>query len=623
MYEKTQPLMRSQFVLTYGPGSIIETENGPRLIPSLDLGLNNFSNVTEDYRISDIRMEHLINNISGVNENIRLFTLPSNASEGENDSKGLYKTLIFPAWKICYNYSEHDSCSNTAILYNSRFNYGKCPVCGKESSSHVRFVLACPSGHLDDVDWDYAVHRGKECSNNRYFKWETGRSLSSIKISCPDPNCGSYTTMQEIYNPQKTTFWCKARLPEEEPFMDFYTEHNRKVGYGKYLTNEQKAIAEGIKNYDSSKHILCKNPMKIIQRQSTALRVPLTKTLLTLPKYDTEQIDLIQEQSDEAREMLIEMYESIKEGLPFSEAFKQCGGRFLNQKVKDELEKDHNDFLKKAVDIYTHDGDYINLLNDEFNSLSDASQKNSRNFEKGTPKKFNIDIFGHDFEFTVFPINKIRTITTQIGYQRFVGKAKDGENPFKIRYIGKKPRMARGNYVWYPAFEGIGEGIFITSDSNPLEVFDLEKNITQWEKANNSLFSDISAEIYKPLLVWWHTFSHAIIRELGYMSGYSSASIRERVYATKEGKGGILLYNTSPGDETGMGGLVGSVNNFKQIAEKALSNVQNCSNDPLCSLVEITPTNINGAACINCLFLSETSCEFGNRLLDRHMLLGD
>lgn len=613
--------MRSQFVLTYGPGSIIETEDGPRLIRSLDLGLDNFIKVTEEYKISDIRMEHLINNVSGANENIRLFKLPTNASKNKSDSVGLYKTLIFPEWKICYNYSGHENYSKNAILYNSRFKQGKCPVCGKPSSSHVRFVLACPSGHLDDVDWNYAVHKGKECTNNSYFKWETGRSLSNIKIICPD--CGAYTTMQDIYDPNKTTFWCKARLPEEEFLRDYDSEHNKRVGYGKYLTKERKAIFEGIKDFDPSKDKLCTQPMKVVQRQSTSLRVPLTKTLLTLPEYDTDQIDLIQEQSIEARKMLIAMYESIEDGLSFSEAFNQNGGGFLQEEVVSELEKDYKDFLKKAVDIYTHDGDYLNLLTDEFNSLSDVSQKNSKNFEKGAPKKFNIKIFNQDFEFKVFPINKIRTITTQIGYQRFVGKYKDGENPFKIRYIGKKPPMSRDPFVWYPAFEGIGEGIFITSDLNPLEVFDLDKNISQWENINNSLLLDVSEEIFKPLLVWWHTLSHAIIRQLGYMSGYSSASIRERVYATKDGNGGILLYNTSPGDETGMGGLVGSVNNFKQIVEEAVLNVQNCSNDPLCSLVEISPTTINGAACINCLFLSETSCEFGNKLLDRHMLLGD
>lgn len=619
--------MRSQFVLTYGPGSIIETEEGPRLIRSLDLGLDDFTKVLNDYRISDIRMEHLINNISGGKKSIRLFKLPSNASKN-NDSKGLYKTLIFPEWKICYNYSGHEKYSKTAILYNSRFKDGKCPVCGKYSSSHVRFVLACPSGHLDDIDWDGAVHKGKKCSNNSFFKWESGRSLSSIKISCPNSDCGAFTTMQEIYDPFKTTFWCKARLPEEEPLRDYDSENNRRVGYGKYLTNEQKAPFEGIKNYNPSEDKLCNHPMTVVQRQSTSLRVPITKTLLTLPEYDTEQIDLIQKQSDEARDMIIAIYEDIQKGLSFSESLEK-NGRFLKPKVKEELEKNKEDFLKKAIAIYNHDGDYLNLLEDEFNSLSDPSQKNSRNFEKGDPQKFTISIFNQDFEFTVFPINKIRTITTQIGYQRFVGKSKDGENPYKIRDIGKKPPISldidddADLYFWYPAFEGIGEGIFITSDLNPLEVFDLEKNISEWENINNSLLSDISEEIYKPLLVWWHTLSHAIIRQLGYESGYSSASIRERVYATKEGKGGILLYNTSPGDETGMGGLVGSVNNFGLIAKKALLNVQNCSNDPLCHLVRINPTTINGAGCINCLFLSETSCEFGNRLLDRHMLLGD
>ena len=32
-------------------------------------------------------------------------------------------------------------------------------------------------------------------------------------------------------------------------------------------------------------------------------------------------------------------------------------------------------------------------------------------------------------------------------------------------------------------------------------------------------------------------------------------------------------------------------------------------------------TNLNGAACHACLLLAETSCEFGNRLLDRATLV--
>ena len=154
-------------------------------------------------------------------------------------------------------------------------------------------------------------------------------------------------------------------------------------------------------------------------------------------------------------------------------------------------------------------------------------------------------------------------------------------------------------------------------------MFDLENQISQWEDINQSLFSDVSDSVYKPLLVWWHTLSHAILRELGYTSGYSSSSIRERVYATAEGKGGILLYNTSVGDDCGMGGLVDSVRTFDEIIKSALSKIENCSNDPLCHSVRINKNSINGAACINCLLISETSCELGNKLLDRHMLLGD
>ena len=616
MYEKTQPLMRSQFILTYGPGAIIESENGPRLIPSLDIGMKDFSKVTKNYRISDIRMEQLINNVKGANENIRLFTLPSNASEGENDSKGLYKTMIFPAWKICYNSKDHDS--NSDILYNSRKSNGKCPECGKESSSHVRFVLACSSGHLDDVDWNYAVHKGKECANKNHFKWITGRSISDIKIICP--KCGESTTVKDIYDPRITKFWCKARLPEKERFKNY----NDMVGYGNYLKPEIKAKDEGIDNYDPNVHRhLCNKPMRVIQRQSTSLRVPITKTLLTLPEYDTDQVDLIQEQGDIGQSILLEMHNFIKDGMSFDEAFDKSGGRHLDKNVIDELNKDPEDFLEKAAEIYTHDGTYFNLLNDEFNSLSDPSQKNSKNFIKGKPQKVDIDIFDIDFSLNVFPIKKIRTITTQIGYQRIVGKP-DEDGKYKTRYIGKKSNMPGNNYYWYPAFEGIGEGIFITSDLNPLETFELDKNISEWENVNNPIISNnIPQETYKPLYVWWHTLSHAIIRQLGYESGYSSSSIRERIYATEEGKGGILLYNTSPGDDSGMGGLVSSVDNFKEIVEKALKNIANCSNDPLCEIVRVKPTSVNGSACINCLFLSETSCECGNQLLDRHMLLGD
>ena len=56
MWGITQPLMRSQFILVYGPGAIIESENGPRLIPNLDIGINKFGKTAKKYEINDVRM---------------------------------------------------------------------------------------------------------------------------------------------------------------------------------------------------------------------------------------------------------------------------------------------------------------------------------------------------------------------------------------------------------------------------------------------------------------------------------------------------------------------------------------------------------------------------------------
>jgi hypothetical protein len=47
-----------------------------------------------------------------------------------------------------------------------------------------------------------------------------------------------------------------------------------------------------------------------------------------------------------------------------------------------------------------------------------------------------------------------------------------------------------------------------------------------------------------------------------------------------------------------------------------------CSSDPLCREHDPRRTErMNGAACHACAMVSETSCEFGNRLLDRGMLV--
>ena len=597
MARKTQPLMRSQYILTYGPGSIIESSNGPRLIPSLKIGLGrNFDKYTDKYQVPDIRLEHLVNTFFKSNDNVRFFQLPSNDSEGIKEHFGLYKTMIFPVWQICYNNKQHDS--NTSILFNSKYYRGKCPCCGKSKFSNpVRFVCACYEGNLDEVPWKFAIHSSGECEHGTYFEWDAkGNSLDKIELRCPE--CNARTTMNKIAS---GVYYCRDRKPERETINSDY------CGY-----------SEGFnKRDDPPKH------MRVIQRQSSSLRIPLTTTLLILPENDKPCLRVIQNQDPTQRNVILKLIENYN-----NKDIREVYLDLLNNDVKQFMEKDRETFFNEALRLYNKKWNYQELIEEEFEVLNNDLPVVKDNFEKDHYKTYDVNFGDNSFEFKISPINKIKTITTQYAYQRNIRppdvSSQDEFDESKLIPVdvGFKPRLS--DKKWYPAFESIGEGVFITSDLNPFEHLKVSASVSKWRDVDLTELSHIHLEdIDMALLVWWHSLSHAIIRALGYISGYSSASIRERIYITRDNQGGILLYNTSAGEDSGMGGLINSAKNFDQVLNHALDIVNNCSNDPLCNAMRFGGNNVNGAACINCMFLSETSCEYGNRFLDRHLLLGD
>jgi len=83
--EVAQGIRRSQFVLTYGPGSLIETTDGPRLIPSVERGLmENFrqgGEILQEFEIKDSRLSIAVGSGSGVDSRIFPFR-PIQLSEG-------------------------------------------------------------------------------------------------------------------------------------------------------------------------------------------------------------------------------------------------------------------------------------------------------------------------------------------------------------------------------------------------------------------------------------------------------------------------------------------------------------------------------------------------------------
>ena len=127
-----------------------------------------------------------------------------------------------------------------------------------------------------------------------------------------------------------------------------------------------------------------------------------------------------------------------------------------------------------------------------------------------------------------------------------------------------------------------------------------------------------------------HSISHILINQAALDSGYPAASIRERLYVRGQSgdspaMAGILLYTAAPDSEGTLGGLVrlGRSTDFRQLLANALARTRLCSSDPFCAEHEanVQEDVLHNAACHSCLFVPETSCERGNRYLDRATII--
>jgi DNA (cytosine-5)-methyltransferase 1 len=105
--------------------------------------------------------------------------------------------------------------------------------------------------------------------------------------------------------------------------------------------------------------------------------------------------------------------------------------------------------------------------------------------------------------------------------------------------------------------------------------------------------------------------------------------MRERLYCDVSDASrpmhGFLIYTASGDSEGTMGGLVrqGKPGRLETTLRRALRHAAWCSSDPVCIESKGQGSdNANLAACHGCCLLPETSCEEGNRLLDRALLIG-
>ena len=607
MYKlSAQSIRPSQFIITYGPGSIIEGRNGPRLIPRPDKGL--FINPilkVEELEISDSRMSE------GILEGARVFRLPSNAELGKDDDTFLYRTKIFPEWNLCVNSNHHDGQGKDDIYILYRADQQMCPICQEHkirNKEAVRFIMACPDGHLDEFSWHYFIHNGRrDCKNQKWFKWiGGGSSLSNIYLSCPECNSKS-KTMEEAY---RSSWPCHGRFPERE----------------------------GLKERSEWKP--CEAKARIIQRQASNLRVSDVISLFTIPPRDTalhRMLDnwVIRSNIQTHRLQGFSDFEGILRKLEPKFIKKATVDAILNC-TWDEIKEAIRDLERKPASTYRE------LINEELSELINASRNGAPPISKQKPSTevlFEVDknkvTDFHDSkgrEFVVTPINKLSEIAVQTAYRREIRRERSNNLPPRPVDISF---TSDGDQRWFPGMELHGEGLFISLKDGKIPILEGER-FKEWKKAFSTpnkyesiLFRDENnKDELHPSFVYLHTLSHSIIRYLSIDSGYSSTALRERVYldlSGQEPRAGFLIYATQPGSDGTSGGLISMVNPFQHIYDSAVDSIRSCSNDPLCKedIFRADGGRINGSSCYGCTLISETSCEHRNMWLDRGLVLED
>lgn len=228
---------------------------------------------------------------------------------------------------------------------------------------------------------------------------------------------------------------------------------------------------------------------------------------------------------------------------------------------------------------------------------------------------------------SVVLIERLREVQALVGFSRLEPAGDDS--------TAKLVPLRRGPASWVPAAEVRGEGLFLRiSESKVSDWLVKSRGLEaqffgahrRW-RAQRGLDPAVGFPGLRYVLL--HSLAHALIRQFAIECGYAAASLRERVYSSTPGDeeqmAGILIYTAAPDSEGTLGGLVrlGETPNLEQHLNQALEWLEICSSDPLCAETQPEQAfmSLHGAACHNCLFLPETSCERGNRYLDRTALV--
>ncbi|WP_326643543.1 DrmB family protein [Streptosporangium sp. NBC_01755] len=613
----------SHLMFTSGVGSIVDLPNFSVLVRGLDDWRYDRLGDTPQV-IIEARLLAAVQAILGktVGELKPAPWLPGTDTKPKGEAARVgVPVMPFPSWMRC------TACNLLAPIDTQAFGFRNDKPskphearffheCGRGNKERLvvgaRFVLACTAGHLDDFPYLEFVHRGQKCAKapkpNLRMEDFGGNIGANVRITCQ--RCGEDRNIREAMGRKG-----RAELPGcrgRHPHLGTFAENGCK----------------------QQPHLV------VVGASNQWFAQPLSA--LAVPKPGADELDARVEQFWESLQHApgVEILEYMRRVAPLSHELAKWPD---NEEVWAAIER-HRDKLEAASGEVQG---RLDLLTPEWQVFSAPTLPEPTDDFTLHRHPDGVPSLLKGYFADVIQAERLREVRAMIGFTRL--DAPDFEDP---ELVTRAP-LARSKPTWVPASEVRGEGIFLKLS---------EDLLTAWEgRVRASSFTDehsgqtrsvphehreaygrfrdhrysdripLGFDRYRgwPDLRYYalHTLSHLLIRTIALECGYNSASLSERIYAGTEDdpRSGILIYTAVPDAEGTLGGLVSLAEpeELVRLTRRALSEARHCSSDPLCAerLPRAPEDFLHGAACHVCLFVSETTCERGNRFLDRRFIV--
>jgi len=587
----------SQILWTYGPGALIDLPN----LSVVTMGVDRWEK-DRCIQIEEARLLAAVRNVLGPQvESLRVPPFQQSEDIDPYSAEALIGMPVrpFPRWLRCVKcglLSEFDLGlfklkESRYRPENTRFVHEACKGSkgnlGARDADAVpaRFLLACRNGHLDDFPWHYFVHSGPSGCRGTLRFFESGASLQTENLWVKCDECGASRNMAHAFGKsgKENLPRCRGRHPHLNRYDGKCEEQARAVLLG--ATNSWFPIT------------------------LSALAIPLTRDPIT---------------------------QLVRDGWSY---FEDVGSEveigFVVKTLKKTgalpgIDKHSTAAIWAAIEAIRSGETQAqvsdaNIKGPEWEVLTDLSPPTDwphflSEFVP-VPKDFEERIS------SVLLLKRLREVNALLGFTRVEAPEESGnpdEGPPMADICAEAP-------TWVPSGQVHGEGIFIRFDEDALREWEEREKVRRRDEKlvaghkgwRNSRKLDPDEGYPGARYVLLHTVAHLLIRELALECGYNAASIRERIYAdteSEEPQAGVLVYTAAADSDGTLGGLVdlGKPENLGRLLSQALSRARICSSDPLCAEHEPDKDrSLHAASCHACSFVSETSCERGNRYIDR------